>query len=91
MPNLGTENNKFQAFERVKFKLVSFSLSSRMDDLKQGTLIGEDSHGNKYFQNNKYFYGEWARWQMWVDHGVKGCRPAHVACMPYNFKSRHVK
>ena len=30
----------------------------RTDDLKVGTLIGEDKFGNKYFQNNAYFVGE---------------------------------
>ena len=33
----------------------------RTDDLKEGTLIGEDKYGNKYFENNKYFYGESVR------------------------------
>ncbi len=31
------------------------------DDLKEGTLVGEDKFGNKYFQNDKYFYGR-NRW-----------------------------
>ena len=30
----------------------------RTDDLKEGDLIGEDKYGNKYYENNKYFYGE---------------------------------
>ena len=30
----------------------------RTDDLKEGTLIGEDKYGNKYYENNKYFYGK---------------------------------
>jgi len=34
----------------------------RADDcLKEGTLIGEDKYGNKYYQNNRYFYGK-NRW-----------------------------
>jgi len=33
----------------------------RTDDLKEGQLIGEDKYGNKYYQNNKYFYGR-NRW-----------------------------
>ena len=33
----------------------------RTDDLKEGNLIGEDKYGNKYFENNKYFYGESVR------------------------------
>ena len=31
------------------------------DDLKEGELIGEDKYGNKYYQNNRYFYGR-NRW-----------------------------
>ena len=30
----------------------------RTDDLKVGTLVGEDKFGNKYFENNAYFVGE---------------------------------
>ena len=34
-------------------------LNFRADDcLKEGTLIGEDKYGNKYYQNNRYFYGK---------------------------------
>lgn len=31
------------------------------DDLKWGTLVGEDDYGNKYYENNAYFYGR-NRW-----------------------------
>jgi len=31
------------------------------DDLKEGRLVGEDKYGNKYYQNDKYFYGR-NRW-----------------------------
>ncbi|XP_036365821.1 NADH dehydrogenase [ubiquinone] 1 alpha subcomplex subunit 12 isoform X1 [Octopus sinensis] len=42
--------------------LILFSFSNpRTDDLKTGTLIGEDEFGNKYFQNKKYFFGR-SRW-----------------------------
>ena len=34
------------------------SFLCRTDDLKEGDLIGEDKYGNKYYENNKYFYGE---------------------------------
>jgi len=30
----------------------------RHDELKMGTLVGTDKYGNKYFENNEYFYGE---------------------------------
>lgn len=30
----------------------------RTDDLKEGRLVGQDAYGNKYYENNKYFYGE---------------------------------
>merc|ERR1711974_428968 len=34
----------------------------RCDDaLKEGRLIGEDKYGNKYYQNDRYFYGK-NRW-----------------------------
>lgn len=33
-------------------------LCFRQDDLKTGTLIGVDKYGNKYFENNYYFYGK---------------------------------
>ena len=29
-----------------------------MDDLKEGTLVGEDKYGNKYYENKRYFYGK---------------------------------
>ena len=42
----------------------------RTDDLKTGTLIGEDKYGNKYYQNNEYFYGR-NRWIIYnPKHGV---------------------
>ena len=37
-----------------KFFLYFF----RQDDVKYGDLVGEDKYGNKYFQNNSYFYGK---------------------------------
>ncbi|XP_063988085.1 NADH dehydrogenase [ubiquinone] 1 alpha subcomplex subunit 12 [Diachasmimorpha longicaudata] len=36
----------------------------RMDDLKWGTCIGEDKYGNKYYENNYYFFGR----NRWVDY-----------------------
>ena len=34
------------------------SLYFRTDDLKFGDLVGEDKYGNKYYENNMYFYGK---------------------------------
>lgn len=40
------------------------------DDLKTGKLVGEDKYGNKYFQNDQYFYGR-NRWIIYnPKHGV---------------------
>ncbi|XP_059488859.1 probable NADH dehydrogenase [ubiquinone] 1 alpha subcomplex subunit 12 [Neocloeon triangulifer] len=39
----------------------------RMDELKSGTLIGEDKYGNKYYENKMYFYGR----NRWVDYNEK--------------------
>lgn len=36
----------------------------RTDDLKYGTLVGVDKYGNKYYENNSYFYGR-NRWVMY--------------------------
>ena len=30
----------------------------RTDDLKFGQLVGSDKYGNKYYENNMYFYGK---------------------------------
>jgi NADH dehydrogenase (ubiquinone) 1 alpha subcomplex subunit 12 len=29
----------------------------RVDEIKDGELVGTDSNGNQYFQNPRYFYG----------------------------------
>ncbi|KAI8781707.1 NADH dehydrogenase 1 alpha subcomplex subunit 12 ndufa12/DAP13 [Biomphalaria glabrata] len=39
----------------------SFLKMFRHDDLKWGTLVGEDKYGNKYYENNYYFFGK-NRW-----------------------------
>ncbi|XP_076357417.1 NADH dehydrogenase (ubiquinone) B17.2 subunit [Tachypleus tridentatus] len=44
--------------------LGSFLKLYRTDDLKQGTLVGVDKYGNKYFENNMYFYGR----NRWVEY-----------------------
>lgn len=41
-----------------------FGLISRHDDLKIGTLVGTDKYGNKYYENNYYFYGR----NRWVEY-----------------------
>lgn len=36
------------------------------DDLKDGTLVGEDKFGNKYYENPRYFYSR-NRWVEYAD------------------------
>jgi NADH:ubiquinone oxidoreductase subunit len=38
-----------------------------MDELKIGSLVGADKYGNKYFENNQYFYGR----NRWVEYAAK--------------------
>jgi NADH:ubiquinone oxidoreductase subunit len=38
----------------------------RTDALKNGTLIGEDKYGNKYYENRRYFVGR-SRWIIYND------------------------
>ncbi|XP_002410063.4 NADH dehydrogenase [ubiquinone] 1 alpha subcomplex subunit 12 [Ixodes scapularis] len=45
----------------------SFWKSFRMDDLRMGTLVGTDKVGNKYYENNRFFYGR-NRWVEYADH-----------------------
>lgn len=35
--------------------------------MKIGTLVGTDKYGNKYFENNYYFYGR-NRWVEYAPH-----------------------
>lgn len=37
------------------------------DALKTGTLVGTDKYGNKYFENNYYFFGK-NRWIEYAPH-----------------------
>lgn len=37
------------------------------DDLKEGRLVGEDFYGNKYYENDRYFFGR-NRWVNYADH-----------------------
>jgi NADH:ubiquinone oxidoreductase subunit len=38
-----------------------------MNTVKTGTLVGVDKYGNKYFQNDRYFYGK----NRWVEYNEK--------------------
>ncbi|XP_033211298.1 probable NADH dehydrogenase [ubiquinone] 1 alpha subcomplex subunit 12 [Belonocnema kinseyi] len=38
----------------------------RVDELKTGTLVGEDKYGNKYYENDMYFYGR-NRWVIYSE------------------------
>lgn len=40
---------------------------TRMDEVKDGKLIGEDKYGNKYYENPYYFYGR-NRWVEYAPH-----------------------
>lgn len=43
---------------------VFFLLSFRNDTLKIGTLVGVDKFGNRYYENNEYYYGT----NRWVEY-----------------------
>lgn len=48
-------------YKQISFcQYITFSHSKcfRVDILKSGTLVGEDKFGNKYYENNSYFYGK---------------------------------
>ncbi|ERL90224.1 probable NADH dehydrogenase [ubiquinone] 1 alpha subcomplex subunit 12 [Dendroctonus ponderosae] len=42
----------------------SFLKIFRMDSLRPGVVVGVDKFGNKYFENNYYFYGR----NRWVEY-----------------------
>ena len=46
--------------------LKSLRTLYRVDILKSGTLVGEDKYGNKYYENNTYFYAS-NRWVIYSD------------------------
>jgi hypothetical protein len=48
----------------------SFLTLYRTDDLKQGTLIGVDRNGNKYYQNTRYFVGEFLYFFVFVSYDL---------------------
>ncbi|XP_027711630.1 NADH dehydrogenase [ubiquinone] 1 alpha subcomplex subunit 12 isoform X2 [Vombatus ursinus] len=37
----------------------------RVNDVKVGTLVGEDKYGNKYYEDNKQFFGR-HRWVIYT-------------------------
>uniref|UniRef100_A0A023FWM0 NADH dehydrogenase [ubiquinone] 1 alpha subcomplex subunit 12 n=1 Tax=Amblyomma parvum TaxID=251391 RepID=A0A023FWM0_AMBPA len=39
----------------------------RMDELRMGTLVGVDKLGNKYYEDNRFFFGR-NRWVEYADH-----------------------
>ncbi|XP_076468839.1 putative NADH dehydrogenase [ubiquinone] 1 alpha subcomplex subunit 12 [Babylonia areolata] len=45
---------------------VLFVIVCRTDELKTGTLVGEDEFGNKYYHNPMYFLGR-SRWVRYSD------------------------
>ncbi|CAL1528163.1 unnamed protein product [Lymnaea stagnalis] len=53
--------NSYKILRQNNGVIGSFLKLFRHDDLKWGTCIGEDKFGNKYYQNNYYFYGK-NRW-----------------------------
>ena len=46
--------------------LNSLGVLYRIDELKSGTLVGEDKYGNKYYENKSYFYGS-NRWVIYSE------------------------
>ena len=38
--------------------MFSFDIN-RANDVRVGTLVGEDKYGNKYYEDNKQFFGEY--------------------------------
>ncbi|XP_014236496.1 probable NADH dehydrogenase [ubiquinone] 1 alpha subcomplex subunit 12 [Trichogramma pretiosum] len=53
--------NFFRSIKHNGGILGSLRTLYRVDELKFGDLIGEDKYGNKYYENNMYFYGR-NRW-----------------------------
>jgi NADH:ubiquinone oxidoreductase subunit len=56
---LGMLNNihLFHRRTNMRHGIQIWHFVSRQDDLKVGTLVGEDKYGNRYYENNMYFYG----------------------------------
>jgi NADH dehydrogenase (ubiquinone) 1 alpha subcomplex subunit 12 len=47
--------------------VATFKKVFRMDDFRSGTLVGEDKYGNKYYENNYYFFprNRWVEYAKW--------------------------
>ena len=48
----------FHCIRYTGYRYIDF-VSCRYDDLKTGTCIGADKYGNRYYQNTRYFVGQW--------------------------------
>ncbi|KAL5241256.1 hypothetical protein ACI65C_008666 [Semiaphis heraclei] len=71
----------------------------RQDELKIGTLVGTDEMGNRYYENNMYFYGRnrWVEYndQVYLDYDASqipaewyGWIHYKTDLLPYNDPSR---
>ncbi|EHB14153.1 NADH dehydrogenase [ubiquinone] 1 alpha subcomplex subunit 12 [Heterocephalus glaber] len=47
-----------EGVRRLKL-LPSDSARDRANDVRVGTLVGEDKYGNKYYEDNKQLFGRW--------------------------------
>ncbi|CAG5119466.1 unnamed protein product [Candidula unifasciata] len=54
-------SNLWKTYKHNNGLIGSYLKLFRTDDLKWGTLIGEDKFGNKYYQNTYFFLGR-SRW-----------------------------
>ena len=82
--NGGIRGSLYKLYRSVKThkdcqNFVIFFPFFRQDDLKHGELVGEDRYGNKYFQNNTYFYGKKIREITTVTD--------YIACVLHSFTS----
>ena len=48
----------FMCFVDLLFSNLSCVIRYRLRDLRSGELVGTDKAGNKYFQNDNYFFGK---------------------------------
>ncbi|KAJ8682079.1 hypothetical protein QAD02_017871 [Eretmocerus hayati] len=56
----------------------------RTDELKFGNLVGQDKYGNKYYENNMYFYGR-NRWVMYNEKVGLNYDGSHVPAEWYGW------
>ena len=60
----------FKAFRIIRHNggiVPGYKKLYRMDEVKDGKLVGEDKYGNKYYENPYYFYGR-NRWVEYAPH-----------------------